>query len=244
MTRLFALIGLAGLLLGIPALAWSESITLYPTRDNTLYEYATGDTSNGAGPVFFAGMNSQGRARRALLRFDVASGLPSGAVVTGVELLLTITDAPHDSSVSMTLHRVSSDWGEGTSSSNSGRGAPATTSDATWTYAFYPTVMWAQAGGDFGPVLASADVSSSGSASWSGEDLVTDVKAWVSNPETNFGWLLKGDESTPGTARGFASREASDASQRPKLIIQYTSADQLRVSTWGEQKSHWAGDRR
>lgn len=244
MTRLFALIGLACLLLGVPALAWSESITLNPTRDNTLYEYATGDTSNGAGPVFFAGMNSQGHARRAIFRFDVAGALPSGAVVTGIELVLTITDAPHDSSVSMTLHGVSGDWGEGTSSSNSGRGAPATTSDATWTYAFYPSVMWAHAGGDFGPVRAAADVPSEGSASWSGEDLVTDVKAWMSNPEVNFGWLLKGDESSPGTARGFASREATDTSHRPKLIIEYRSVDQVRVSTWGEQKSRWAGNRR
>ncbi len=53
--------------------------------------------------------------------------------------------------------------------------------------------------------------------------LVADVQGMVSNPATNFGWLLKGlDESAGGDGVQFESKAAVTASHRPKLTIRYT----------------------
>ncbi len=52
--------------------------------------------------------------------------------------------------------------------------------------------------------------------------LVADVQGMVSNPATNFGWLLKGlDESAGGDGIQFESKAAVTASHRPKLTIRY-----------------------
>ena len=238
-TRWILIGGVAVLALQLPRNVHADSVTLTPSKDNTLYEYASGDTSNGAGPVIFAGTNSQGNRRRGVFRFDVGTGLPAGAVVTRVELVLTVSNAPNGNAVTMTLHRVASDWGEGTSSATDGRGAPATTGDATWTYSFYPETLWTLAGGDFGAARASTEVASEGQVSWTGEDLIEDVTFWLSNPDHNFGWLLKGDESSPGNARRFVSREGDNASERPQLKIEFTPAVDVQLSSWGEVKAHW-----
>jgi len=48
-----------------------------------------------------------------------------------------------------TLHRVTSDWGEGASSAVNGAGASALTGDSTWLRTFYDTVSWGTNGGDY-----------------------------------------------------------------------------------------------
>ena len=49
-----------------------------------------------------------------------------------------------------------------------------------------------------------------------------DVQAWLDDDSTNFGWLLRGDESTIFTARQFASRENLTVANRPLLTIDFT----------------------
>jgi len=49
------------------------------------------------------------------------------------------------------------------------------------------------------------------------------ARDWVTNPSSNYGLLLNSDSSaSSGSNRFFASSEAADASQRPKLVITYT----------------------
>ena len=49
------------------------------------------------------------------------------------------------------------------------------------------------------------------------------VKDWIANPSTNYGLLLNSDSSASSNSnRYFASSEANDPSQRPKLVITYT----------------------
>jgi hypothetical protein len=50
--------------------------------------------------------------------------------------------------------------------------------------------------------------------------MVSDVQGWLNDPTTNFGWALLGDESGPGTARRFYSRESG--STGPSLQIDFT----------------------
>ena len=51
-------------------------------------------------------------------------------------------------------------------------------------------------------------------------ELVDDVRGWVNDPDSNFGWLLKSNnEETIFTARRFASRENPDFP--PQLDLEY-----------------------
>jgi hypothetical protein len=220
--------------------AHGGSARLEPTADNTLFEDANGDTSSGAGPALFAGKNNQnpGRARRALISFDLASAVPMGAIVDSVTLELHVSNASDLLPRVMTVHRVISAWGEGQSISEGGSGVDATPGDASWTCAFFPDHPWRQTGGDFETnPSAWRDVGGVGSCVWSGPGLVADVHSWLGRPSENFGWLILGDESGPGTARRFDSREHADPVLRPSLTVHFSLPGPARLATWGRLKS-------
>ena len=220
--------------------ASGEVVTLAPVRDNTLFEDADGDTSNGAGPVFFAGKNGQGLARRAVLAFDVAAGVPQGATIDSVVLVLRVSNAPNSTPRSFGLHRVLTDWGEGSSSATGGAGAPAAPGDATWVHTFYPAQHWSTPGGDFEATpSATLPVAGTGSYAWRGTDMTASVQSWLSQPDGNHGWLVMGDETTTNTARRFESREAAEPADRPALTIYYTGMTAVRSETWGSIKARY-----
>jgi hypothetical protein len=208
------------------------------SRDNTLFEDAQGDTSNGAGPACFAGNNGQNLVRRALVRFDLAGLVPGGAAIDAAELALEATSAPDTITRSITLHRVLADWGEGTSSSSGGGGAPATPGDATWLHARYPDVFWGQPGGDFVAALSgSALVADVGRYVWSSVGMRADVQRWLADPATNFGWLLRGEEGSPRSVRRFDSRESATPAHRPTLTVFYSMPVLTSSATWGRLKA-------
>jgi hypothetical protein len=215
------------------SIAVAETVTLEPSKDNTLYQNEAGALSNGSGLHFFAGRVSfreNGLIRRALIAFDVAGGVPAGATITSAELRLTMSMTivgAEDAS----LHRVLADWGEGDSiaSSGEGGGGAAADGDATWIHTFFETggegTTWANAGGDFEPA-ASASTSVGFARTepyvWgSTAAMVADVQAWLDQPQTNFGWILVGNEATNPTAKRFDSRENEDADIRPHLVIEF-----------------------
>ena len=117
--------------------------------------------------------------------------------------------------------------GEGSSnaSGQEGRGANAATGDATWIHRFSATNLWDSPGGDFDPTAsASLSVGATGSYTWpSSANLVADVQRWVDDPETNFGWILIGNEGSSRTAKRFDSRESSSLVQ-PQLTIEFAAA--------------------
>jgi hypothetical protein len=209
-------------LAGASSAAWADTLTLNPSRDNTLYEDALGSLSNGAGPALYAGKNSQGRWRRGVMGFDV-SAIPAGSVVTGARLTL-VMDQSGSVATGMSLHRLLADWGEGTSNAGlpGGSGASATTGDATWLHTFFSTALWATPGGDFAPgASASTTVAAPGTYVWSGPGMVADVQAWVDGSALNAGWLLQAPDATTGMSYRFASRESAQPSMRPVLEIEY-----------------------
>jgi hypothetical protein len=63
-----------------------------------------------------------------------------------------------------------------------------------------------------------------------------DVQEWLSDPATNFGWLVRGDESGPRTVRRFDSRESDVQSHRPTLTVFYSELVPSRPTTWGGLK--------
>jgi hypothetical protein len=157
------------------------------------------------------------------LAFDVNSALPEGAIVLSATLDLnmsrTITE---DKAVA--LHLLEKDWGEGDSDAEGqeGAGATAMSGDATWLHTFYDTTSWDTPGGDFEvQESASIMVDGIGQYSWSSPQMAADVQAWLDDADTNYGWLLKGDESGGASAKRFDSRENSDPANQPKLTVEY-----------------------
>ena len=118
---------------------------------------------------------------------------------------------------------MSRDWGEGASDAGDpgGIGAQAEPGDATWIHTFYNTSFWTTPGGDFSPTLSATTTVSTVDTTytWSGSGLVADVQAWVSNPASNFGWVIRGDEVNAGSAQRFNTRENS--SNPPQLTVTY-----------------------
>ena len=204
----------------------SSTVVIPASKDNTLYESDTGTLSNGAGERFFAGVTEAGSGnliRRGTLAFDVNSVIPGGATIVSAVLELNMSrSVSADKQVS--LHKLEKDWGEGASNATGeeGAGALAQSGDATWLHALFDTTIWSTAGGDFESLVsASTVVGGIGRYSWSSEQMTSDVQAWVDGSESNFGWLLMGDESGGASAKRFDSRENPEMANRPKLIVQY-----------------------
>src|SRR5262249_42695113 len=142
---------IAAILGGTPCLR-AATVTLIPSKDNTLIENGTGDLSNGAGSAFFTGMTNSGTRRRGLLAFDLTTlNLPTNAQASAVTLSLYVEQAA-ESPAPLEVHRVLKNWGEGASNSDGmmggGGGAPSQPGDATWIHTFYSTSFWTTAGGD------------------------------------------------------------------------------------------------
>ncbi|MFZ0389119.1 MAG: DNRLRE domain-containing protein [Calditrichia bacterium] len=205
--------------------ASADSVTLQAMKDNTLYEQASGNLSNGAGDHFFCGTTAAEDIRRGLIAFDISGNVPAGVNIDSVRLTLYMSRSISGNQ-SVNLHRVTADWGEGTSDAPGGEGggAPATSGDATWLHTFYSTDFWANAGGDYtGTVSAIQTVDGIGSYSWGTSQMGGDVQSWLDSPSGNFGWILIGNESGAGTSKRFDTRENATPANRPTLTVYYSS---------------------
>ena len=113
-----------------------------------------------------------------------------------------------------------------------GGGAPATQGDATWLHTFFDTDLWQNPGGDFSDtVSASLEVAGIGSYTWGPTpEMRQDVQEWLDQPESNFGWVLVGDEDARGATKRFDSRENS-AEVRPMLTIEFTQGAETPTAT-------------
>ena len=111
-------------ILAAPCTAGTQVAILEPVRDNTLFQDADGDTSNGVGPALFAGNNGQNLTRRALLLFDVAGHVPASSSIDSVVLTLQVSNAPNAIPRQLTLHRALADWGKSRRSRPAGAELP------------------------------------------------------------------------------------------------------------------------
>ena len=214
------------------AVTGQTTVTLTPEKDNTLYESTAGDLSNGFGAYLFAGRTNQaeGSIRRALLKFNIGDSIPEGATITSVSLTMHMSKSNTGPST-LTIHRMSADWGEGASatSNEGGGGAAAMAGDATWTVPFFDsTLTWTNPGGDFeASSSASLSVNSNGNYTWTDSLMAVDVQMWLDSAESNFGWIVIGDESAQ-SAKRFDSKENETEANRPMLEITYTEATAIR----------------
>ncbi|HMJ91899.1 MAG TPA: DNRLRE domain-containing protein, partial [Candidatus Acidoferrum sp.] len=190
--------------------------------------------SMGAVEYMVAGFTEMGTTNRALMRFDVASVIPTGSLLREVEFFVAVTKQASNSPrpAPFGLRRMLRSWGEGDNYyiDGPGLGEPADPGDATWMNRFFSTNAWAVPGGAEGidyaeAITSSTEINGLGEFPFEGTpQMLEDVRMWIENPGTNFGWMLKSEEENPeGTtaaAKRFASRE--DPGNAPRLVITYT----------------------
>ena len=207
-------------------LAGGDSVTLEAEKDNTLYFSLSGNLSNGSGDYVFSGRTLQNQARRAVLQFDVSS-IPAGSTIDSVTLTLFMSKTIV-SARTVSMHRLTSAWGEGASDATGEEGAGTTpqSGDATWIHTSFPGQFWTNAGGDFiGTPSASTSVVFEGFYNWTGAGLVADVQGFVDGDFVNSGWLMLNEAgSTGASAKRFNSREHPDIDTRPVLTVMFTPA--------------------
>jgi hypothetical protein len=207
----------------------ADSVLLTPVADTSLSEVSS---LNNMGLVqsLAAGDTARNERFRALLKFDVGAAIPSGAVVTGASLQLTVVKAPAFTPPSVfVLHRMLMDWGEGEKGAGglTGLGSLATSGEASWEYRFHPSVPWIDPGG-----AAGTDYSLTASAIaspvtlepvnfGSSAEMIADVQGWLDDSDANFGWMVKEEaELIAFTARRLGSRE--HPTDPPRLQVDYT----------------------
>jgi len=209
---------------GAPVLV-KRTVTLAPSKDNTLYQDPNGTLSNGAGPHLFAGSTGSRLIRRALVAFDVASQIPPGAQVTRVVLTLRVSQTIAGAQ-SMAIHRVTQNWGEAASNagfSRDGIGTSAQAGDATWIHTFSPNQRWSRAGGDFDNAADATATAGSVDCTWESPAMLARVQQWLDQPATNFGWIVRGNESASSTAKRFDSRELAPSTTLPALTVEFNA---------------------
>lgn len=219
-----AIAALGGLALSAAA-ALGTVITLVPAKDNTLYQ-DDGNLSNGRGAYLFSGSTLAFGNRRALVAFDVASGIPPGSSINSVTLRFHVSRGGRSEEI-VSLYPVLANWGEGVSNAGEpgGNGAPAEPGDATWTDRIYPGTLWSQPGGDFAlPASGTVTVNGSGYYTYnSAPGMVADAQSWLDSPGTNDGWIVIADEAAVANALRIDSRENPSEVNRPLLTIDYTA---------------------
>lgn len=221
--------------LGLAPEANADTANLIPSADTSLFAHDPDNnlgSSDSVAAGTTAGLGAAAAKSRALFKFDVASKVPTNALISSVRLTLRVTKAPTPRvNSTFDLRKVLVSWGEGKKSGATG--GRATVGEATWKLrstgsATVPAVAWSAPGGvagtDFsGAVSSSTQVLGTGAFVFpSSASMVADVQAWLQDTNSNFGWCLVSEsESSARTARRFGSREAAAAS-RPTLEIVYT----------------------
>ncbi len=230
----------------------ADSITLTPIADTSLFE-SIPDNNLGAQSFLEAGVIKPSGALkrlRGLVRFDL-SQIPTNAVISNATLRVTVVlNNTNTTPELLELHRMLQPWTEGNKSGGTNEagilGAPATDGESTWNHRQYPSLAWASPGGSNGVDFVTGASStllvySTSNYTFSSGLLATDVRQWVANGVTNFGWMLKStfeNTLTDAAARRFGSRE--DASNAPVLTVIYgilkpviTTSSPLPIGTAG-----------
>jgi len=171
------------------------------------------DFSMVSGEIGLSGGND---VRRAVLVFDLAGRIPSGAVITSASLQVTVVKVPSKSPVNSNfdLRRLLKAWSESTVTWNSASTGltweqPCATGSSDSAGSASSTVFVTSAAA---PVIYMFPSTPS---------MVADVQAAVDGSAPSFGWLLMSEaEGSPRSARRFGTHE--DTVNAPVLTVTYT----------------------
>jgi len=219
-------------------------LTLTAVADTSLWQRETNNNLGASDllPAGTIGADGPYRRSRLLVKFDL-SAVPANAVIESATIYLRVVRAPDPEKGSANSRffgiRTLKPWGEGNKTYTDPQTPMtstqlATAGEATWTHRFHGdnATIWTPAGGDFEDddfaespgfeffMQAGPDRDYFAGLNASG---LQDLRDWVANSASNFGWVLKSESENLGsTARQFASREFATAAFRPQLTIVYT----------------------
>ncbi len=139
------------------------------------------------------------RVERGLVQFDL-SGIPQFSTVTSAVLQINQQSAPLGNSRTHGVHKIGAAW-------------------------LQSTVKWnTQPGANLSPTSTAIVGDSKGFKSFT---VTPDVQAFVNNPTTNFGWLVRDQAENVGNQEvGYVTREEShipDIPKEPILTVDYTA---------------------
>ncbi|MDQ4124324.1 MAG: DNRLRE domain-containing protein [Actinomycetota bacterium] len=194
---------------------------LQPMPVNAKGTYVTHDTgytvcdNNGAKDKLYVGAEST-YLRRPVVKFDLTD-VPSSSTIIDATMSLwhgsTIYFSP-----TVTAHRVTSAWKEGSGNGNCSRNG------ATW-YDADGVVAWASQGVDFASTAAASVTNASGeTAGWDDFNLTTLTGDWLSGKAPNHGVLVKLSDETLASGRAFsywADDFTASPTLRPKMVVNY-----------------------
>lgn len=159
----------------------------------------------------------ENRVANAIIMKINLSQLPPGAQIESASLQLYATAAGGDSLYDISAHKII----------NNNPNLSATTG-----YTYNGTNSWTANTSSYNNIpMAQADISAAesinhvdltlGYKEW---DVTEMVRAWQASPASNYGLLLNSDNTASSNShRFFASSEATDTNQRPRLVVTYTS---------------------
>jgi hypothetical protein len=190
----------------------STTVTLQlgtdPGKDTMLDDFYSDRNYGGSVYLQITGWGSW--LQRPVLQFDLTT-IPADVKVISAKLELKHLSTQAPGMVS--IHRLTRDWVEGT------KVGTGQADGATW-FSHDGTNSWTTTGGDFEatPVLTTQVTSATHNlwVAWEVGPLVAD---WVAGITPNHGLLIKSDDQLDQAI--FASREAADPADAPKLTITY-----------------------
>ena len=203
---IFATVRLVG-----DTLSFQQGVEGYGGASDTYLERWTdqsGNTARGEEPVLQVITNFGNVYADMLLRFEQPF-LPAGAQITQAALDLAVMNRRFDEPLVITAYRMLKPWQEAT---------------ATWNQAA-PGQAWGakgalQAGTDYDPIpLGTVTLLPGSTAAQVQWDVTAGVAAWASQPDANYGVLLR--PSSGSRYLYTASSEHGDTAKRPRLTVKF-----------------------
>ncbi|OGK00135.1 MAG: hypothetical protein A2519_22065 [Candidatus Raymondbacteria bacterium RIFOXYD12_FULL_49_13] len=176
-------------------------------KDAMISGYSGEDTWNWGGAATMH-LYSQG-SRSCAVAFDLASSIPSGAIISNAILDLYATSAGTDQP--MRLYKMTHTWVEGT-------GIYHQPVDGVTYYTYDGVNNWTTNGGDFDTTVVAQLVSNDVGSRWLEWNIRDLTQSWISVPASNHGMLLRLGIYKEGY---ILSKENSDTALRPKLTVSY-----------------------
>lgn len=227
----------------------TESIvtTIYVSKDASIANNAAGNSvsanyGSGASQQLLVAFLSSALYARTLVQFDLSS-IPTTAIIENVSLQFSEAGKGNNPPVVSVFRNTAQNWTEGTTSNNCPSTGACNTAvvlistggtDVTWNeFSFSGALsrLWNTAGGNLSSTAsATAPVIVTGTPNqihFNTAGIIADVQNWVSTPSSNFGWILKMDESTTPTSAAYRyiSKEGAvglaDPTKAPRLVITY-----------------------
>lgn len=178
-----------------PLPAFADTVNLSATDDSYV---RSGQPNQNYGTDDVMNLNDD---RDGLVRFDLST-IPAGSTITSATLTLTATSlGGTNATKNYGVHRILTDWDEG-------------------------TVTWNDPGSTVGTHFSASasdivTVATAGPQEW---DITSDVQAYSLGTATNYGWRVIWESNPQGSSRqaDFATKEHATTAYHPVLTVEYT----------------------